>query len=646
MILGVAGHVGHGKTTLVRELTGIDPQREEDRKFGRTINLGFTSLQTDSGVISLIDVPGHENYLANMLTGASSFHAAVLLVAADEGIKPQTLEHLRILLGFQVSSLSVILTKTDLVRAEILIQRSQEIRRMLTSVLDKLSPAEQLCKSIPVIPLSSVNKSGFDRLRDWINVIARESTVCCEQSAEPVRLSIDRAFQKQGFGWIVTGTLLRGTLNKNNSLHHFPVDQTVRMKSIQQHGQVVEVAKPRERVACNLSGLNSPPMRGHELIQKGDIRPTIKSGVLLGPIFDQNSLRHNQVVQLHTATTKIATRVLLRGSQQSTVRPALLKFEREILVEPGQRCLLRSSDGRSTLAGGFFLATEITQEWSVRKTLAFLQDLSPAMEEKNVTTSLRIWLRLIGTVPIDLKTVRQNLPYTAEELSRAMAVLLDQGQSQLIESARLYVTEDYLNEFRSRILTQFHRLQEENSPTLTFDQLASQLSQQNEIGLLKYVINQLVTNGQLCEQNGEVGLSEQLRPPSARFQAVYRRMMNSYVDNKSGPTLSELAHQLELSERETSRNLKRAVAAGELVEIGQGFYYTPEMLNLLWKKLTDKFATHSAITVAEIRDEWKLTRKHAIPLLEYFDDLGLTIRKQGVREKGPTYRVGEVIKQL
>ena len=356
VIVGTAGHIDHGKSALVRALTGTDPDRlEEEKRRGITIDIGFANLDlaAQSGEklrLGFVDVPGHERFVRNMLAGIGGIDLVLLVIAADESVKPQTREHFDICRLLSVQRGITVLTKSDLVDAETLEVVRMEVAEYLRGSF--LDPA-----TAPIVAVSSKTGEGLDELRKALAYLAAEVPV--KDAGAVFRLPIDRVFSMKGFGTVVTGTLISGSVRKDEELEVHPTGKRLRVRGVQVHGAAAEKAIAGQRTALNLVGAETSELaRGMMLTPAGLFRPTRRISVKLNLLPSAKTLRDRARVHLHVYTAETIAEVSLLGAKQ--LQPgqsgvARLKLDDPVMLLPGDRFIVRQFSPVITIGGGIVL---------------------------------------------------------------------------------------------------------------------------------------------------------------------------------------------------------------------------------------------------------------------------------------------------
>src|SRR5713101_5658162 len=380
VIVGTAGHIDHGKSTLVEALTGTNPDRlEEEKRRGITIDLGFAFLDLEGARLGFVDVPGHERFVRNMLAGVGGIDLVLLVIAADESIKPQTREHFDICRLLSVRRGITVLTKFDLVDRETLDVVRLEVEEFLRgSFLD----------NSPIVPVSSLTGAGLDELKQALAKVAAE--IPAKDSTALARLPIDRVFSMKGFGTVVTGTLVSGTIRKDEELEAFPTGKRVRVRGVQVHGQSAEHALAGQRTALNLAGVTTEELaRGMVLAPLSTFHSTFRLDVKLSLLPSTKPLKDRARVHLHAYTSETIAEVVLYGLKQ--VAPsgeafAQLRLAEPVLLLPGDRFILRQFSPVVTIGGGVVLdAAPLVHKRPVTEVVSFLKTMATGSPEEVLT---------------------------------------------------------------------------------------------------------------------------------------------------------------------------------------------------------------------------------------------------------------------
>ena len=617
LVLGTSGHVDHGKTTLVQALTGIDTDRlAEEKRRGITIELGFAHMELESVRIAFVDVPGHERFVHNMLAGINGLDAVLLVIAADEGVMPQTREHLHIcrLLGVQQGLL--VLTRCDKVDdPEMLNLCADEVRELVKNTF--LAEA-------PLLRTSAKTGEGLDELRNALLQIAPETHRT--NSNRPFRLDVDRSFGIKGFGTVVTGTVRSGNLKLEEEVWQWPLQQPRRIRSLQVHGTPMEKIWSGERAAINLSQISV------EEIQRGD-QLAAPNSLLTSHLLDGElevledlpaPLRHRERVQLHLGSASVPARLIsLERIQLAPGETGLvqLRLERELSSRHGDRFLIRGRSPLRTLGGGTVLDAAPNKSRRLRQDRAQrLRQLSQDSLPEQIQSAA--WLQgLRGT---SLAELALRTPGSAKALQKEVAgllsrqILVQAGQPQTI----LFHPEhlERVGRFVQRQLEQQH-LEFPEREGLPIAALQGKLQRIFPLagvseGLLKFFERQ-----QLCSRRGEFYAlpshqAQQEKTAITQLEALLELLKAGGFQPLRQTQLLEKAG---LDEQTALPLLKQAAFHKQLVRVAEDLWYLPLQLERFHEQLQQWFSTHATISVIECKELLQTGRRHALELLEYAD---------------------------
>ena len=608
-VVGTAGHVDHGKSTLVKALTGIDPDRlQEEKDRGMTIDLGFAWLKMPGGrEVSVVDVPGHERFIKNMLAGVGGIDVALLVVAADEGVMPQTEEHLAILELLRVKRAVVTLTKRDLVDAEWL-------ELVLEDVTGRL--ARSTLAGSPIVAVSAVTGEGLPELLATLDRTL-DDTLPREDLGRP-RLPIDRVFTVAGFGTVATGTLIGGRLQVGQELEVQPGGLRSRVRGLQVHKHRVEMAEPGTRVAVNLVGLATEDLRrGQVVTVPGWLRPTQALDVSVRALPAARPIPHNAVVTFHTGSAEASARLVLLESDR--LEPgetgwAQLRLGEPVAVAKGDLFVLRTPD--DTIGGGEVVEPHARRhrrrQVSVLEALRLLQRGSP--EELVLQAVDR---NEVANLPAVVQ--RSGLP--ADQVRSTLDALV--AQSRLVQLEGYYATTSSWDRLARRLLdalTAYHR-QYPLRAGMPKEELKSRAGLPAR--LFGAALDRLVAAGLLAQSELSVRVAEH-RPA---FDAVQQRKVGQLLealgqDRYSPPSLVDLARDLGLD----SELLGALVEQRQVVRLNEMIAYLPDVYEEMVAKIADYIRTSGSITVAQVRDLFNTSRKYSLAILEYLDEQRITRR--------------------
>ncbi len=614
VVIGTAGHIDHGKTALVKALTGTDTDSlAEEKARGMTIDLGFAFLN-DS--VTIIDVPGHEKFIRNMVAGVSTINIALLVVAADDGIMPQTREHLHILKLLNIPQCVVALSKTDLAEdGEWLDLIELEIREL----------SEDIFVSVDVVRTSVQTNEGIEELKHLLD--AKAAAIQMSQDESFFRLQADRVFSMTGFGTVVTGTVVSGKLKKGDSVDILPGDISAKVRGIQSHGAEVDFVQRGDRAAVNLSGVEAEKVfRGSELAMPGMLTSISKFTAQIHLTEDmKKGLKHHQRVRVHLGTNEIMARVYLPSNKKMNPGRSgnvIIELEEPAVAATEDRFVMRSYSPMHTIGGGTVLATFIPKGVKIKEWVSELDlDLEKRFEQ------------LVNTFKLEPKTVFEwgkSLQLT----DKAVRELVK--KTGLKSSRRSFIYSDGnikdCSELIGKRLKQFHA----NNPlrkSMSVDVL------QQETGLsekwLAEMLDIMEKDASIRSAGTGIALESHRVELAGGTAELSGKIESGLIGNGFTPmTTDELSKKLKTSHKDILEILHVLKSKNKVVEIENGVWMHSQNLTKLRQAMKDHFNTQSEMNVADFKRMSGLTRKFAIPVLEYCDKQGWTERNGNVRLKG------------
>lgn len=617
IVIGTAGHIDHGKTTLVRALTGIDTDRlPEEKRRGITIDLGFASFKIkardgSSLRISFVDVPGHSLFVRNMLAGAGCVPAVMLVVAANEGIMPQTVEHLAICEFLGISHGITVITKADSVDASRLMDVTHAIEEFLRGTFLGKDRS-------PLLPVSATTGEGIDAVR--AELLKLGLNLQRENSDALLRMPLDRSFVMKGFGTVVTGTLMSGTLQIGETLQLEPGSRMVRVRGLQTHGEPQQSVQAGSRVAVNLSGIDAAEIhRGQTLVSPKALSSTDTIDVEVTLLQSANPLKHKASIHFHAFTSETMASISLYGyeaAQPGTVRLMRIKLAEPIVLVPGDRFVLRQPSPAGTIGGGRVLDAHPEPRQRKAATVAWLEELKAVPSEQQI--ALRIGRRKMNGITLDALSAETGL--TVDAVRRGIGSALQRRNVLSISGGLLLSREGFLAADRAITAS----LQPGRS--VKSSELRSQLALSREV--FEFVLNSQVQEQKVMLRDEMVYLPGAGRNASNAETERMSRVARAYeVAGLAAPLVPELAQKLGLGETEMRRLITLLQRNKTVVRMGDdNLFIHTEALNQLSTKVTQLRGT--LIDVAGFKQLTGLSRKYAIPLLEYLDRQRIT-RKQG-----------------
>ncbi len=632
LVLGTAGHIDHGKTSLVRALTGVDTDRlPAERQRGISIDLGFAALELGQHRLALVDVPGHERFIRNMLAGASGLDLAMLVVAADDSVMPQTREHLDILCLLGLAGGVIVLTKCDLADPPWLDLVEDEVRSLVAGTF--LENAELIRTSVASGQGVAALKESLERLCD---------SAPSRPDPGPFRMPIDRSFPVSGHGTVVTGSVVSGQVAVGDELEWLPAGKRVRVRGIQRHDRPVERLGRGARGALNLVGVHHDEIRrGHEVAAPGYLTSSRVLSVeirlarkVLRP------LRHRARYRLHIGTSEVgATLALLESNELADESPALgqLFLAEPVVAVHGQPFVLREESPPATLGGGLViqpLARRIRRREAA--TLARLRRLTDPQPSVRAAAALAF----SGFSPWTDRTLARDSGLAETEVPKVVGALAASGR--LVEIAigprrTTRVVAEAVLDLEDRVVRTLGRLHlaSPRQATVVRARVASALADLGNDALVDAVIDRLKEHKQVIADRRTVALvhhvpklSQKERELKAEITEAFRTAGFSPPGpddwtTKAGPRAAAIPDLFSL-----------LVAEERLVEIGPQFYLDYDVAVELRRRVVERLSDGSRITMAELRDLLGTTRRYAVPIGEYLDRIGLTVREGDLRRLG------------
>jgi len=618
MIVATAGHIDHGKTLLVKTLTGVDTDRlPEEKARGISIDLGFAYWPlAHGGLIGFVDVPGHERFIHNMLAGVCGIDFALLAVAADDGVMPQTVEHLQILSLLGVRRGVVAITKTDRVDPARIAQVEAEVRALL---------AASSLAGIPLLPVSAVTGAGIEALRDTLVAAAGEHAARYREG-QHFRLAIDRVFTVAGSGTIVTGTVFNGEVGPGDRLVVSPRGVPVRVRGIQMRGNAAERAQAGDRCALNLSGIDVADVaRGDWVLDEAIHAPSRRMDVRIALLAtERTALAHWTPVHLHLATADVMARVAIRGG--GAIAPGTQARVQLILEAPigalnGDRFILRDRSAGRTLGGGTVI--DPLPQARRRASAAWLAALEQGTPEAALAELLRI-----PDQAVDCARFETVFNITAE---RAASMYQSSDALILGRARRVAVARASATAIRDCVLArlgEFHRAQPQ-APGIDIAALRKELAPWLAADAFSFLLRDLAEARQLEVHGSTVRLPGHDATSNAADEEMWRVVLPALHQARfAAPTTAELARSLGLSEAKLRDFLHRKSKTGEVMRVAEHLFYPRATLATLAANaaLVARSASRGLFSAAQYRDATGIGRTRAIKILEFFDTLGITQR--------------------
>jgi selenocysteine-specific elongation factor len=629
IIVGTAGHIDHGKTALVKALTGVDADRfPEEKQRGITIDIGFAELDLGNVRIGFVDVPGHERFVKNMLAGASGIDLVLLVIAADEGVMPQTREHFEICRLLETKSGLIVLTKTDLVDEELL-------------ELVKLDAAElvenSFLENATVVAVSAKTGEGIDELKTALRQLAARIPERKNESA--ALMPIDRSFTIKGFGAVVTGTLVSGEIAEADELEILPAGKKARVRGIQTHGKSVKTAHAGQRTAVNLGGVDHAEIeRGMVLAERDVLRPTQIFDAEIEVIKDaKKPLKSRQRVRVHIGTIEALARVQIL-SERGEIEPgeknfAQLRLEIPVACVPEERFIIRSYSPQITIAGGRVLDNSAAKHKrkDIKEVRKYLQNLIESGEDKALKTKL--YLETFSEHGASFSDLQARTGWRREILQKAIQANAE--KKAIVEAENLLIARTPFENLKEKTLAEienFHK-KEPLSKGILRETLREKIFARIPQEIFRAVLENLQTAEKIAAEKDTVRAASHNLELSAEEKALRSRLENVYKSSKLEvpkleDALNDAIKNTKLTRAAARKIFQMLLDSGEIVKITDEFYFSKNEIDALIQKLKDFAAASSdkLIDVPKFKDIAGISRKYAIPLLEYFDQRRITRR--------------------
>jgi selenocysteine-specific elongation factor len=622
VILGTAGHIDHGKTSLVKALTGVDTDRlKEEKERGITIELGFTFLDLPSGIrLGIIDVPGHEKFVKHMVAGVWGIDLVALVIAADEGVMPQTREHLDICKLLRVKTGLVVLTKIDLLDRELLELVEEEV----TGIVE-----DTFLKDAPILPVSSVTGEGIPQLLSALDLLSQE--IRERSSGGLFRLPIDRVFTMKGFGTVVTGTMISGSLSLGETIQVLPSGLEGKVRSLQVYGRSVEKTVAGERAAVNLQGVETSAIeRGDVLVRPNTLSPSRLIDAYLEYLPDApRSLKHRTKQRFHVGTTLTNASIFLLDRDELAPGETgfvQLRLESPVVALPQDRFVIRGSSAIQTIGGGVILDGHPDKH--KRFSASVVADLS-LLKDGTREQALRQHIDHSGVGGVNLEELLNRVEMSSSDVQSIIRQMAGRGDLLIIDSEKLKViASGSYQMLRGRALAQlgeFHQRFPMKSG-LSKEELRTKLPPEIDVKLFQILISELIQSKEVVLEKDKLRLSGH-HISSVDLKGLAKRVEAAVL--KGGlqpPSPKELSEEWSETGGEVRAIFEHLVHEGVLVRIKNEMYFHRIPFENLREKLVTHLKKHQEITTPQFKEMAQASRKYVIPLIEYFDQTKLTLR--------------------
>ncbi|MGB9720366.1 MAG: selenocysteine-specific translation elongation factor [bacterium] len=627
IVIGTAGHIDHGKSALIKSLTGTDPDRlKEEKERGMTTDLGFAFYGDD---VTIIDVPGHEKFVRHMLAGASTIDFVIFVIAADDGVMPQTIEHFEILKLLQIKRGVIVLTKIDLVE-----------RENLNIVIDEINKLTQdsFLQNAPIVPISNATGEGMEDLKKILNQLIEQTET--KQDKGIFRMPIDRCFTMKGFGTVIAGTVLSGKIKIGDTVELLPQKKKLKIRAIEVHNKKVEQVGTGYRAAINIAGAEKEEIeRGNVIAQPGYFEPSLFMNGSLYLLNSAPSLKTFSRVRLHLETSEILARVvildkkILEPGEKTMVQ---FRLEAPAVCDIGDRFVIRTYVPPTTIGGGVILEPKAT------KIKGFDEEIIDHLQKLDTQDPLILveeYLNQHFNIPIKIEEIAKDINLTLDTAHSLIAELIKRNAVLIVDEKRgLYYSQKNSAELKKKILGILETYHRENATLLGMPrlELMTKLAKGFDNTLFNFVLQNLKEEKKVrITEDGKVSLFDFKVSLDKELDAVVQRLENIFIDSKFQPPQIESLIEQKFGPADLVKKAYRYLLDnGTLIYTGEGVAFHKDMINEAQTKLIDFLQKHREIRVAEFRDLLNASRKYALPLLIYFDTKGITIKRGEVRVLG------------
>lgn len=621
VILGTAGHIDHGKTTLIKALTGRETDNlKEEKQRGISINLGFTYFDLPSKKrVGIVDVPGHEKFIKNMLAGACGIDVVLLVIAADEGVMPQTIEHLDILNYLDVKKGIIVLTKCDLVDEEFIELVKDDVREKTKGLF---------IEGAPIVEVDSVSRRGLDELVQKIDEISEDIEE--KKTDAPSRMSIDRVFSLKGFGTIVTGTLVEGKISVDDEMTIYPSEKKVKVRNLQVHGCDVKTAYAGQRTAINLSNIKvSEIQRGDVIAQTGSVEESMMIDVNISLVEHcKKSLKHWDRIRVFHGTKQILCRIVPLNEdeiQYGESGYAQLRLEEKIVAKKGDRFIIRSYSPMDTIGGGVIIDTAPKKHKIYDESVIEALKIKEKGELKDI---LEEYLKLNLSNYITLKELVSYTGEKEEYVKKGLNALIDENKVFCVNKYYLHISHyQKLKERVIDILTKYHKQYRLRNGILK-EELRSKVDNSLKVKDMDVILNKMAEEKDIKVQDNLVSNYDF----EVKFNQKQLSIKKEIEDKSRKNGLNSLMTKDDICNKNKFYEEVLEALTGETIQkLDDAYYIDKKVYENVKKDLLEYLNKNKEITVAQFRDITKSNRKISIVMLEHFDRNRITKRVEDKR---------------
>ena len=629
IILGTAGHIDHGKTSLIKAVTGVNTDRlKEEQERGITIELGFASIDLPSGQhLGIVDVPGHEKFVKNMVAGATGIDIVAMVIAADEGVMPQTREHMEICSLLGIRHGFVALTKTDMVDEEWLEMVTEDVREFLIGTF---------LEEAPIVPVSSVTEEGLDNFIKTLDDLSTQ--VPRHKPSGLFRLPVDRVFSMKGFGTVITGTLVSGAIHPGETIEIYPSGITSKVRGVQVHNQSVEQAETGMRTAINFQGLDKTAVnRGEVVSTPGALKASYMQDVSLDYLkSNRKPIKNRARIRFHTGTSEIMGILALLDREElapgeKTV--AQVRLDEPVAIVRDDRFVIRSYSPVRTVGGGRILNPVPVKHKRFRDEV--ITGLNSILESEPEPI-ISFHAQSTGYQGVSFADLKLMTNLADKKLETVISALLSKKELMLIDrETRMYIHGGSFAHIQAETTGHLEAYHSANplKAGMPKEELKSKLPAILGQKLFTLIINHMVKANDLVVEEETVRLTTHKVSLAADQSGVRKKILASYRDSRlQPPYFKELSKTYDIEPADAKDVLFLLVDSGEIIKVKEDLYFDAGAVAELKERLVNFLQENGEITTPQFKDMTGASRKYVIPLIEYFDSKNVTIRIGDIRK--------------
>lgn len=623
IILGTAGHIDHGKTSLIKAISGIDTDRlKEEKQRGITIELGFASLDLPSGQrLGIVDVPGHEKFVKNMVAGATGIDIVAMVIAADEGVMPQTREHMEICSLLDIKHGLVVLTKIDLVDKELIELAKEDIHEFTTGTF---------LENKPIIPVSSHTGDGLEDFKKALDEIS--TNVIHHSPTDLFRLPVDRVFTMKGFGTVITGTLASGSVKVGDIIMVYPKGIVTKVRGIQVHNEGVENAGAGLRTAINFQSLEKTAVHRGDVLAAPDSLITSYMADISFYYLASNKkpIKNRARVRFHTGTSEVLGNLILLENEElqpGETAVAQIRLDTPVAIVRDDRYVIRSYSPVRTIGGGFII-NPVPQKHKrmkseVTERLKKIDGLEP-------DSMVSYYVDESSYKGVSFSTLKVMTNLSGKQLDKSIQSLLSKKEIiQINKENQLYIHSNTFNKLRKDLLNFIESYHTDHplKQGLVKEELKSKFPAFLDSKLFNLMLNQMIKENQVVQEENIIRSAMHSVSLGADQSDIKDKILKAYQEHGlTPPYFKELCKTLDTDQKHAKDVLMLLVKEGLVVKVKDDLYFNTKAVENLKDELKKFLSANDEITTPQFKEMTGASRKYVIPLLEYFDSTNVTIR--------------------